>query len=246
MKKENLFILICFFIGLAIILHFNTKKDQPNHAKQSKQQMLAKTPNNKNLIKKIKTLEEENRELRQQLRQIIIEQKENKSFAQDTIQTPMQEASPMPIPRPEQKPAAKPLDKEVVQQGGFGVYQPYIPYIKALIEYAKTHTIPTTNYQDLSDIFKPKQPYGINRMSNMNIIIISNDIYIKLLQNTVAIYSNKDSYHLDFSLDGSATCVGKKPTGYKICSTQLGGKDGPVNKRIPSWRNYTLPQNLFD
>lgn len=229
MKTENLIILFAFFIGLGIVLHFNTKEGQPDPALQTKKQMLAKEQNKENLIKKIEILEKENRTLRQQLRQITMEREANKTFAQDAIQdnlqTPTQEAAP---------------------QGNFGVYQPYIPYIKALIEYAKTHTIPTTNYQDLSDIFKPHQPYGINTMSNMNIIIISNNFYIKLLQNMVAIYSNKDYYHLDFSLDGSATCVGKNQEGYKACSTQLGGKEGPANKRIPSWRSYALPQKLFD
>ena len=78
----------------------------------------------------------------------------------------------------------------------------------------------------------------------MNIISFSDGYYVKLLQNLVAIYAPRTCYHIDFSLDGEATCVGKTPQGYQACKA-LGGIEGQPNSRIPTWIPYKLPKNVF-
>lgn len=127
----------------------------------------------------------------------------------------------------------------------FGIYQKYVPNIKIFIKYAKTHKVPATKREDILELTKTSTKItNIINAGNMNVIYFSDGYYIKLLQNMVAIYG-PCSYHLDFTLTGETTCVGKNQKGYQECKA-LGGKKGAPNKRMPSWIPYKLPQNIFD
>ena len=221
MKTDNLVIFIAFIIGV-IILSLSFKKDVEKTFAEQDSTTVFSFGNKENadkeknaLLEKIKILEAENQQYKQ-----IFAQSNNSFVKSNTL---------VPVEKP------------------FGTYHPFIPYIKALAEYAKWHTIPITNpreFKELTELDKSQKIRGISLYEGMNIIDLSDGYYIKLLQNTVAIYRNNTWYHIDFALDGQATCVGKKTEGYQSCQ-KLGGTNPTPNNRIP-WIAYKLPNNLFD
>ena len=141
--------------------------------------------------------------------------------------------------------AGKSKEEKTPKQKNFGVYTSHIPYAKTLAEYAKWHSIPTKETAELISLSHEYPVSQIFEADNMNIIILQDGYYVKLLQNLVALYKNDTHYHLDISLDGQISCVGKAPDGYDKCQ-EMGGKNPTPNNRIPFWIIYKLPDNLFD
>jgi hypothetical protein len=129
----------------------------------------------------------------------------------------------------------------------FGIYQKHTPFIKDLIDYASTHSLPNGELSEIRDIAQ-KDNVPVDKifvLKDTTYIMLTTTYYFKLLQNTVAIYSKVLTYHIDFDLKGNATCVGKDSRGYTACQ-KMGGINPKPNKRIPTWLAYELPQNIFD
>ncbi|MBR4508580.1 MAG: hypothetical protein IKP23_03805 [Elusimicrobiaceae bacterium] len=232
MKKENMIIVIAFFICVGVIaLTFNLQNTNKEENKQqtSSQYSTAKEET-KSLYAEISRLKQEN----ETLKKVLLQQNATRNTT-DIL-------------------TANVFDPQTIQDNYLSNitpadYQKYYPFIKELIEYAKTHKIPTDNFKEIVEISRkagtPIVLIGYPKGSNMNYIEIDGNYYIKLLQNMVAIYSKGHMYHIDFDLQGNATCVGKDEPSYELCQ-KLGGVNPEPNSRIPTWIAYRLPKNIFD
>lgn len=238
MKNENIVILAAFIIGILVIFQFsNNKKAQEELVQKPKNAQAVNLPQNQENSTLAEQLMRENAALKNRITEL-----ENMTTQYIKMLGGMQKGSNSENALPNHLITSKDL-------GPFGSYQEYIPCIKELINYAKSHKIPVSEREELKKVIDLcggiQKVKGINSTQrNMSIIYMRNGYYIKLLQNLVAIYGPYP-YHLDFALDGKATCVGKSERGYSLCQ-QLDGKEDKANSPIPSWIPYHLPKNIFD
>lgn len=237
MKTENIVIFIAFVVGIIVIFSFSGKNSNENAPEADPAvEQTKSTPQQEDVAKIIKQLNQEKQALAakvielegtlKQYRQIMgSTQSPNFKNANGTVQNIFDTDVP-------------------AEEGPFGVYQKHVPNIKTFIKYAKTHKVPARTREDILELIRTSTKIkNVGNAGNMNVISFSDGYYVKLLQNMVAIYG-PCSYHLDFTLDGEATCVGKSQKGYQECK-ELGGIEGQPNNRIPTWIPYKLPKNIF-
>lgn len=239
MKNENLVILVAFIIGIIVIFQIsNNKKDRGELTQKSSNTQTVKLAQNQQNPDLVEQLTRENESLKNRITEL---ENMNTQYIKMLGNIQKRETN-----------SENALPNHLITSkdlGPFGSYQEYIPCIKELINYAKSHKIPVTEREELKKVIDlcggGQKVKGINSTQrNMSVIYMGNGYYIKLLQNLVAIYGPYP-YHLDFALDGKATCVGKSERGYSICQ-QLGGKEDKANSPLPSWIPYHLPKNIFD
>ena len=238
MKTENIVIFIAFIVGIIVIFSFSGKNSNENapEAKPAVEQTKS-TPQQEDVAKIIEQLTQEKQALAAKVAEL-----------EGTVKQYRQIMNAIPSEKFKNVSGTTQniFDTDVpAEEGPFGTYQSYVPHIKTFIQYAKTHKIPAIKREDLLELIKVSPDIkNVGTASNMNIISFSDGYYVKLLQNLVAIYAPRTCYHIDFSLDGEATCVGKTPQGYQACKA-LGGIEGQPNSRIPTWIPYKLPKNVF-